>query len=136
MIVQCLNLTSQILELPAETTIETFTSIDPQNISKGNSSQVKTERCTHETREVLEHVEAMFRQAWKDCANKEQTGQLADFLICYQAVFVKMIRMLKGLSSCTIAFPHWRAPVSFDNLHIDSDYRRPKTHSTRCKICW
>ena len=48
-IVQCLNPTSQPLELPAETPIGTFISIDQQNISENKSGQEGATRCTGET---------------------------------------------------------------------------------------
>ena len=88
-IVRCLNPTSQPLELPAGTTIGTFTSIDQQDISENESSQAGAARCTGETWEIPEHIEAMFKQACKGCATKEQEGQLAELLSRYQTVFSK-----------------------------------------------
>ena len=89
MIVRCLNPTSQPLELPAGTTIGTFTSIDQQDISDNESNPEGAARRTRETWEVPEHIEAMFEQACKGCATKEQEGQLAELLNRYQTVFSK-----------------------------------------------
>ena len=88
-IVRCLSPTSQPLELTAGTTIGTFTSIDQQDISKNRSITEGAARCTRETWEVPEHIEAILRQACKGCATKEQEGQLAKLLNHYQTVFSK-----------------------------------------------
>ena len=88
-IVRCLNPTSQPLELPAGTTIGTFTSIDQQDISDNENNSEGAARCTGETWEVPEHLEAMFEQACKGCTTKEQEGQLAELLNRYQTVFSK-----------------------------------------------
>ena len=73
--------------LPAGTTINTFTSVDQNNISESEKSLSEAERCIQQTWEVQEHIEAMFRHACKDCAVKEHKGQLAEFLTRYQTVF-------------------------------------------------
>ena len=46
-------------------------------------------RYTGETREIPEQIEAMFKQACKVCATKEQKGQLSGLLNRYQTVFTK-----------------------------------------------
>ena len=84
-----MNLTSQPLELPAGTTIGTFTSIDQTDVSEGESKQGDAVRRTRETWEVSEHLEAMFKQACKGCETGEQEDQLAELLTRYEAVFSK-----------------------------------------------
>ena len=79
-IVRCPNPTSQPLELPAGITIGTFTNIDQQDISDNESNSEGAARRTERTWEVSEHLEAMFEQACKGCASKEQEGQLAELL--------------------------------------------------------
>ena len=88
-LVRCMNPTSQPLELPAGTTIGTFTSIDQTDVSGGESKQGGAVRRTRETWEVPEHLEAMFKQACKGCETGEQEDQLAELLTRYQAVFSK-----------------------------------------------
>ena len=88
-LVRCMNPTNQPLELPAGTTIGTFTSIDQTDVSEGESKQGGAVRRTRETWEVPEHLEAMFKQACKGCETGEQEGQLADLLTRYEAVFSK-----------------------------------------------
>ena len=46
-------------------------------------------KCTGETWKIPEQIEAMFKQACKGCATKEQKGQLSGLLNRYQTVFTK-----------------------------------------------
>ena len=84
-----MNPTSQPLELPAGTTIGTFTSIDQTDVSEGEHKHDGAARCPRGTWKVPEHLEAMFQQACKGCTTREQEGQLADLLTRYEAVFSK-----------------------------------------------
>ena len=77
------------MELPDGTTIGLFTSIDQIDVGKETSKQVGAVRHTRETWEILKHLEAMFKQICKECAMREQEGQLADLLTQHEAVFSK-----------------------------------------------
>ena len=81
-----MNLTSQPLELPAGTTIGTFTSINKTDVSKSESKKLGAARHTRETWEIPDHLEAMFKQACNGCATREE-GQLADLLTRYETFF-------------------------------------------------
>ena len=64
-LVRCMNSTSQPLQLPAGTTIGTFTSIDQTDVSEEERKHDEAARHPHKTGEVPEHLEAMFQQACK-----------------------------------------------------------------------
>ena len=87
-LVRCMNPTSQPLELPAGTTIGTFTIIEQTDVSKEESKQGGAVTRTRETWEVPEHIEAVLKQTCKGCETGEQ-GQLAELLTRYHAVFSK-----------------------------------------------
>ena len=77
-----MNSTSQLLEIPAGTMTGTFTSLDQTHLSEEENKQVGAEKRFQGIWRggVLNTWGATFKQACKECATREQEGQLADML--------------------------------------------------------
>ena len=103
-----------------------FTSINQTDVSKGESKQVGAVR---HTRELSKHLQAMFKQAYKECATRKKEDQLANLLTLYKVVFSKK-RPRRWKLQC----PNSRKkPDPSGNLHVDLDHIRSRRRSARCK---
>ena len=103
---------------------------------KGESKHVGAVRHTRKTWELPKHLEAMFKQACKECVTKEKEGQLADLLTRYEAVLSKNDQEVGRTELVHYGVQLQKEPDLSGNFHIDLDHIRSRRRSARCKTFW